>query len=86
MSDNTLTLVNLERILFAMNQIKEIDRSDYFKRYHFEVVLRIDQINALNKLEQDERNKQIADMARRKQALQWFNQELQKAEKLTNAE
>jgi hypothetical protein len=52
-----------------MNQIKEIDRSDYFKRYHFEIQLRIDQINALNKLEQDERNKQIADMARRKQAL-----------------
>jgi hypothetical protein len=68
MIDNTLTLVNLERILFAMNQIKEIDRSDYYKRYHFEVQLRIDQINALNKLEEDERNKQMADMARRQKS------------------
>ena len=63
----TLNIENLERILYSMNQIKEIDRSDYFKRYYFEVVLRIDQIKALNKLEEDERNKQIANMARRKQ-------------------
>ena len=63
----TLTVENLERILYSMNQIKEIDRSQYFKRYYFEVVLRIDQIKALNKLEHDERNKQIANMVRRKQ-------------------
>jgi hypothetical protein len=65
--NESLTIENLERILYSMNQIKEIDRSEYFKRYHFEVVLRIDQIKALNKLEQDERNKQVANMARRKQ-------------------
>jgi len=67
MIGDTLTIENLERIKFSMNHIKEIDRSEYFKRYHFEVVLRIDQIKALNKLEQDERNKQVANMARRKQ-------------------
>lgn len=67
MNESTLTIGNLQRIFNSMNEIKENDRSDYFNRYFFEVKLRIDQINALNKLEQDERNKQIADMARRKQ-------------------
>jgi hypothetical protein len=63
----TLTIENLERIIYAMNQIKEIDRSDYFKRYYFEVVLRLDQINSLNKLEENARNREINNMARRKQ-------------------
>jgi hypothetical protein len=63
----TLTIENLERILNSMNQIKEIDRSDYFKRYYFEVVLRLDQINSLNKLEENARNREINNMARRKQ-------------------
>jgi hypothetical protein len=63
----TLTIENLERIIYAMNQIKEIDRSDYFKRYYFEVVLRLDQINALNKLEQHARNREVNKLARRKQ-------------------
>jgi hypothetical protein len=62
-----LTIENLERIIYAMNQIKEIDRSDYFKRYYFEVVLRLDQINSLNKLEENARNREINNMARRKQ-------------------
>ena len=63
----TITLENLRRIFNSMNEIKEIDRSDYFQSYYQEVVLRIYLINALNKLVQNERNKQIADMARRKQ-------------------
>ena len=63
----TLTIENLQRILNSMNQIKEIDRSDYFKRYYFEVVLRLDQINSLNKLEENARNREINNMARRKQ-------------------
>jgi hypothetical protein len=63
----TLTIENLERIIYAMNQIKEIDRSDYFKRYYFELVLRLDQINSLNKLEENARNREINNMARRKQ-------------------
>jgi hypothetical protein len=63
----TLTIENLKRIIYAMNQIKEIDRSDYFKRYYFEVVLRLDQINSLNKLEENARNREINNMARRKQ-------------------
>jgi hypothetical protein len=67
MIGDTLTIENLERILFSMNQIKEIDRSDYFKRYYFEVVLRLDQINSLNKLEENARNREINNLARRKQ-------------------
>jgi len=66
--NESLTIENLERILYSMNQIKEIDRSDNFKRCYYEVVLLlIDRIKALNKLEDDERNKQIDNMARRKQ-------------------
>jgi hypothetical protein len=67
MIGDTLTIENLERIKFSMDQIKEIDRSDYFKRYYFEVVLRLDQINSLNKLEENARNREINNMARRKQ-------------------
>jgi hypothetical protein len=67
MIGDTLTIENLERILYSMQQIKEIDRSDYFKRYYFEVVLRLDQINSLNKLEENARNREINNMARRKQ-------------------
>ena len=67
MIGDTLTIENLERIKFSMDQIKEIDRSDYFKRYYFEVVLRLDQINSLNKLQENARNREINNMARRKQ-------------------
>jgi hypothetical protein len=67
MIGDTLTIENLERILYSMQQIKEIDRSDYFKRYYFEVVLRLDQINSLNKLAENARNREINNMARRKQ-------------------
>jgi predicted NUDIX family NTP pyrophosphohydrolase len=67
--NETLTKENLERVLNAMNQFKEIDRSEYFKRYYFEVQLRLDQIAALNKLQEHARNKEISNNARKKQGL-----------------
>jgi len=39
--ETTLTKQNLQRILFAMMQIKEIDQSQYFKNYYNEVIERI---------------------------------------------
>lgn len=39
--ETTLTKQNLQRILFAMMQIKEIDKSQYFKNYYNEVIERI---------------------------------------------
>jgi len=39
--ETTLTKENLQRILFAMMQIKEIDQSQYFKNYYNEVIERI---------------------------------------------
>lgn len=39
--ETTLTKENLQRILFAMMQIKEIDKSQYFKNYYNEVIERI---------------------------------------------
>lgn len=41
MIGDTLTQENLQRILDAMLQIKEIDRSDYFKKYFNEVKARL---------------------------------------------
>jgi predicted NUDIX family NTP pyrophosphohydrolase len=67
--NETLTKENLERVLNAMNQFKEIDRSEYFKRYYFEVQLRLDQMHALNKLQEHARNKEIGNNNRKKQGL-----------------
>jgi hypothetical protein len=67
--NETLTIENLERVLYAMNQFKEIDRSEYFKRYYFEVTLRLDQIKALNKLQENARNKEIGNNSRKNKGL-----------------
>ena len=63
MIGDTLTIENLERIETAMKHIKKIDRSDYFIKYYYEVVLRLDQIHSLNKLQENARNREIDNMA-----------------------
>lgn len=42
MIGDTLTYENLKAILESMDRIKENDRSDYFKKYYLEVVLRME--------------------------------------------
>jgi hypothetical protein len=43
--ETTLTKQNLQGILFAMMQIKEIDQSQCFKNYYNEVIERIERLD-----------------------------------------
>ncbi len=47
---DTNTLENLQAILKAMNEIADIDRSDYFNNYMSEVRQRIKEIELLNEM------------------------------------
>jgi hypothetical protein len=42
MIGDTLTFENLKAIKLAMDKIKPIDQSDYFKKYYSEVVNRLE--------------------------------------------
>ena len=46
--NNTLTKENLEAIFEAMQKIKAIDQSDYFKKYYLEVLQRLQEIEGMN--------------------------------------
>jgi len=61
--ETTLTKENLQRILFAMMQIKEIDQSQYFKNYFNEVIERIARLNLDEQvlaLEQKRKDKELS--------------------------
>jgi hypothetical protein len=55
MDNTTLTLENLIAIYEAMNKIKPIDQSDYFKQYFEEVKNRIEEEELLNTMRKREK-------------------------------
>lgn len=56
MIGDSLTLDNLKAIHEAMSKIREVDRSQYFKNYWYEIESRISELSKIDKIRANEGN------------------------------